>query len=99
MREFRTSPFGQTVDLDDPNTYKHLPDDTKQLRTIMLSEIGYFYCYTQFWYKDIFEGTDQLKRVEVLIKKFTDEERPNYDNILWYKEQIFLFQDEIENMC
>jgi hypothetical protein len=54
-----------------------------------------------FWYKDIFGKRDggQKKRVELLIKNFTENERENYENILWYQEQIFLFQDEIENMC
>lgn len=42
---------------------------------------------------------DQRVRVYRLIKKFADNRHKNYDNIMWLKEQIFLFQDEIENMC
>jgi len=41
----------------------------------------------------------QRQRVYKLIDNFAKNRRNNYDNILWYQEQIFLFQDEIENMC
>lgn len=54
MRKFRCRPFGDVeVDLDDPKTYKHLPKNTNELRQKMLSEIGYAYCYMNFWHKDI----------------------------------------------
>jgi hypothetical protein len=101
MREHKTSPFGEVVDLDDPMIYSYLPKTVKELRAMMFKEIGYFYCYTQFWHKDIFDPdtSGQISRVEKLIKDFTDNERENYANVLWYKEKIFLFTDEIENMC
>jgi hypothetical protein len=101
MRIFITSPFGDTVDLDDPKTYVHLPQNVKELRKHMLCEIGYFYCYTEFWHKDIFDfdTSGQVHRVEKLIKDFTDNERDNYENVLWYQEKLYLFKDEIENMC
>lgn len=102
MRKFVCRPFGDLeVDLDDPKTYEHLPKKTKELRQLMLSEIGYSYYYINFWYKDVFGVRDfgQKERVEELVKNFTENERHNYDNVLWYQEQIFLFQDEIENMC
>lgn len=102
MRKFITSPFGDEVDLDNPETYNYLPKNTKELRRIMLSEIGYSYCYMNFWHKDSF-GTNrdggQKLRVEELVKNFTENEKKNYSDILWYQEQIFLFQNEIENMC
>lgn len=67
----------------------------------MLSEIGRAYCYMNYWHKDIFRENDggQKKRIEKLIKNFADNSRQNCDNVLWYQEQIFLFQDETENMC
>jgi hypothetical protein len=101
MREFQTSPFGDKIDLDDPQNYSHLPQNTEALRNLMLKEIGYYYCYTQFWHKDIFDSdtSGQVRRVENLIKDFTDNERENYDNVLWYQEKVYLFLDEIENMC
>jgi hypothetical protein len=91
------------VDLDDEKTYDFLPKTKKELRDLMFKEIGYAHCYMNFWYKDIFDEHDgcQKKRVENLIKNFTENEKENYhnDNLMWYKEQIFLFQCEIENMC
>lgn len=101
MRVYQTSPFGDTVDLDDPATYSHLPNTVDELRKRMFQEIGYFMCYTQFWYKEIFDtyGSNQVLKVEKLIKDFTDNERDNYENVLWYQEKLYLFKDEIENMC
>jgi hypothetical protein len=34
-----------------------------------------------------------------MIKDFADNRKNNYDNLQWYREQVFLFQDETENMC
>ena len=102
MRKFIWRSFGSVeVDLDDPKTYEHLPQTIKELRTLMLSEIGYSYCYMNHWHKDVFGAKDdgQKERVEKLVKNFTDNERENRGNVLWYQEQIFIFQDEIENMC
>jgi hypothetical protein len=42
---------------------------------------------------------NQRLRINEKIKNFCDNRKHNYNNLLWYKEQIFLFQDEIENMC
>ena len=97
MRMFKTSPFGYEEDLDNPKTFSYLPNSIKELRTLMLSEIGFHYCYVNYWHPLDFDM--QRKNVERLIKDFTENERLNYKNIIWYKEQIFLFQNEIENMC
>lgn len=99
MREFVCSPFGEKVDLDNPETYSYLPNTTKELRQIMFAEIGMAYTYMYFWHKDVFEKCSQKERVDQLIQNFADNERENYSNVLWYQEQIFLFQDETENMC
>lgn len=99
MREFKTSPFGYIVDLDDPETYNYLPNTIKELRQIMFAEIGYAYCYMNFWHADVFEKHSQKQKVEESVKNFTENYKTNYENIQWYKEQIFLFQDLIENMC
>ena len=40
-----------------------------------------------------------LLTVSVYKKLIYDYGKKNYNNVLWYQEQIFLFQDEIENMC
>lgn len=102
MRKFKCAPYGDyEVDLDDPKTYEHLPQIVKELREKMFFEIGYSYCYMNFWHADIFNKNDggQKTRVELLVKNFTENEKQNYNNVLWYQEQLFLFQDEIENMC
>ena len=44
-------------------------------------------------------GYYQRLRVYELIKNFTSERRNNYENVLWYQEQVFIFQNETENMC
>lgn len=126
MRKYICS-FGEEVDLDNPETYKHLPNNAKELDGMMLKEIGYVICYMDYWHTDIFgkeklepnmerdwtieqiekgypdafanSGFYQRQRVNELVKKFTENRRNNYQNIMWYKEQIFLFQDETENMC
>ena len=100
MRKFKCS-LGEVVDLDDINTYSHLPNTIDELRKLMFQEIGYAYCYMNYWYSDVFNRKDikQKKHVKKLIKTFTENSDDNRDNIMWYKEQVFLFQDEIENMC
>jgi hypothetical protein len=101
MREFKSNAFGYSVDLDDPKTYSHLPKTIKELRQLMFSEIGYAFCYMNYWHKDLFDKRDggQKKRVKQLVQNFTENEEQNRQNVLWYQEQIFLFQEEIENMC
>lgn len=41
----------------------------------------------------------QRQRVYKLIERFTKERKNNLENIMWFKEMVFLFEDEIENMC
>ena len=99
MREFKTSCCG-VVDLDDESTYEHLIGTFGELKNLMYAKIGYYYCYVEFYYKDIFKTENKQKnRVKKLIKNFTENIHENNNNILWIKEQIFIFDDEIENMC
>lgn len=103
MREHRCCPNGEIVDLDNPETYQGLPTDINELRRLMFEKIGYSHCYMNFWHGETFHdelvGRAQIKRVEKLVKGFTENEKANYDNLAWYQEQVFLFEDEIENMC
>ena len=127
MRNFRQSFIGTIVDLDNPETYKHLPKTINKLNDRMLREIGYAICYMDYWNPDIFEkekqlpdmtrnwteeeiakgyprimansGYEQRQRVYKLIDDFTKNRRDNWKNIMWFKEQVFLMEDEIENMC
>lgn len=41
----------------------------------------------------------QRQRVYKLIEEFAKNRKNHYDDVLWYQEQIFLFQEECENMC
>jgi len=100
MREFKCSPFGFIVDLDDSEIYNYLPKTTKELRNTMFAEIGMAYCYMDFWHKDLFpEDNIQRKKIKELIENFIYSEKNNYNNVRWYQEQIFIFQDLTENMC
>lgn len=100
MRKYKT--LYEEVDLDNPDTYKDMPQDNLACYNRMLQEIGYFYCYTQYWNKDIFSSNrdsvvKQLKRINNLIVNFTANCRKK--PLIWHQEQLFLFLDEIENMC
>lgn len=45
-------------------------------------------------------GYEQRQRVYKLIKNFANNEnRKSSKDLMWWKEQVFLFQDETENMC
>jgi hypothetical protein len=93
---------GEQVDLDNPETYKTYPQTTKELRNLMFSEIGRYYCYMNYYRKDLTDQgcfKDQIPKIEELIKNFTENERENYENVMWYQEQVFIFQDETENLC
>lgn len=99
MRKY-TCAFGEEVDLDNPDTYKHLPDDLKKLDDMMFNVIGQALVYMDYFHPEYYPKNDkQRKRIIQLIKKFADDRHNNYQNKMWYKEQIFLFQDETENMC
>lgn len=129
MRKYSPA-YGPKVDLDDPKTYKHLPDNEKELDNIMFKEIGYALVYMDYFperkgffpkrkrkpemvkLKDIFPNIksnkevdknnasyDQRQRIYKLIKNFAENRRHNCGNIMWFKEQVYLFQDETENMC
>ena len=105
MREFRTA-FAEIVDLDDPKTYEYLPQDRKELDNMMFCEIGQalVYMYHFKTRRDMFTkehecGWKQRIRVNILIQKWADERSNNYENTMWIQEQIFIFQDETENMC
>jgi len=99
-RKYKTSPCGYEVDLDNPETYNHLPKTRNQLEDKMFSEIGKTLVYMYFLHPDIFtEDCQQRIRIEEFIKKFKEDRSTKYDDLMWWKEQIFLLQDETENQC
>lgn len=102
MRKYVCSPFGEEVDLDNPETFSYLPDDPKQLDDMMFKEIGQALVYMDFFHPRWFtEGKDggQRKKVMERIKYFADNRKEHYGDVKWLKEQVFLIQDETENMC
>ena len=112
MREFSTA-FNGKVDLDNPETYKHLPEGVRKLDSMMFLKIGEALVYMDYFHPDIFPkketgtkgnwhdnaGFYQRKRVEKLIKHFAENRGDNWENEVWFKEQIFVFEEETENMC
>jgi len=127
MRKHYERPFGPEVDLDNPETYKHLPQTIEELNDRMLKNIGYATCYMDYWHPDIFlkekgepdfsrhwseneinmgwpdsiinSGYYQRQRVYKLIEDFTSNRRENWHNLQWFLEQVYMFEDETENMC
>lgn len=97
MRNFIEHPFMIEVDLDDARIYDYLPNDVKTLRNMIHQEIGYYYCYVNYWHPEW--DKKQEKRCEKLIKKYTNNWREHMNDVLWFQEQIFVFQSEVENMC
>lgn len=101
MRKFTTSPFGEEVDLDNPETYKHLPNTIRELDDLMFKEIGQALVYMNHLHKDVYDvdKSGQKARVNDLVSNFADNRSEKFGDIMWFKEQVFIFQDEIENMC
>lgn len=96
MREFKTA-HGEIVDLTNPDTYSYMSKDIDVLCNKIHQEIGYCYCYFNYWHKPWDEK--QEARVEVLIQVYSHERRDNITNLLWHQEMLYLIEDEIENMC
>jgi hypothetical protein len=100
MRKFVCSPYGEEVDLDNSETYSYLPNDANQLRDILFKDFGWSQLYMNYLHPDVFSKNDnQRLRINEFMKKYSENHLKNYDNLIWLKEQVFLFQDEIENMC
>ena len=96
MRKFHTAMNG-VVDLDDEKIYSYLPDNTEDLDNLMFREIGQALVYVKYFHPDWCKK--QRKRINILIKEFATNRKHNYKNKKWYKEQVFKFQEETENMC
>lgn len=108
MTEFKDR-FGGIHDLDNPDTYEHLPNTIKELDDLMFTRIGYALVYMDYFHLDIFphayfsgednHGYEQRLRVKNLIEKFAKHRRSNWQNLRWFQKQVFLFEWETENMC
>ncbi len=106
MRSYRlTDLSNKVVDLDDGSIYSHLPDDYDSLFNLMCKEIGFALSYMDFIHRELFPLTSEQRiRVNELVDKFWKERREKKyfggpESILWMREQVYVLQDEIENMC
>lgn len=107
MREFKTSPDRRIVDLDNPDTYKHLSQDIEVVERQIYVKIGQAITYMDGHYPHLYpkqpggngSGYAQRQRVQKLIDNFALNRRDHVNDLRWYQEQIFLMQDDCENMC
>ena len=110
MRKFNTYVLGE-VDLDNPETYRFLPTTINELDALMFRDIGFALTYMDYFHPDVFPnnpitindrgyyGWLQRDRIKLLIKDFAENRKHNWENIQWFKEHVFIFKEEIENMC
>lgn len=93
---FKPRPFREwEEDLDDDETYKHLPKTAKELHECMLKKIGYAFCYFNYLNK----GWDEVQQNRVM--KLIEEHCNDWyqDDVKVMRERVYMFDDEIENMC
>lgn len=101
MRKYIDS-FGKEHDLDNQDTFNNYPDEHNILIKTMYEKIGYSIIYTTYFYPEFGKekyGKLQINRINKLIKYFSENLMNNYTNTIWLKEQLFLFEDETENLC
>jgi len=96
MREYKDT-FGEIYDLDADETYKHLPKTARELRHAIWKEVGYCHLYFTYWHPDWCKR--QIDRVEKMIYHYAQEDKKHVDDVIWLREFLFKFLDEIENMC
>lgn len=96
--------MGQDIDLDDPKTYEKYDwaDYTaEKLYQECMKELGYALFYTQFLHPGDW-GT-QTGRINEHCTKFAElghlNRKDTLENRLWLKKFLYIFVDEIENMC
>ncbi len=95
-----------SVDLDDPETYKHYEwkdCDVHQLWDACIKEIGYVYMYLNFLHDDVDWGR-QPKSFYGFCKWFKEENRAHRsddtpENRLWFKKFLYKLKDDTENLC
>ncbi len=97
MRRFQTA-VGPEVDLDDPATYAHLPQTLKGVTNQLYREIGYARVYVL---RNARPGRKWDKAQRARIKEMVRAIAADADSLplVHWQERLFLFLDEIENMC
>jgi hypothetical protein len=108
MRPYKlTDMSNRTVDLDDVAIYAHLPSTRDELDDRMWKNIGFALSYMDYMNRESFPmDCAQRIRVTHLVARFCREgHEERGDGTLkrsdpqWLREQVFVFEDEIENMC
>lgn len=72
------------------------PKTIKELDSLMFKHIGEALCYMEF--NPNFKDGKQKTRVDRMVYDFYKNRLKNYSDISWYKEQVFLFIEETENL-
>ena len=104
MDRFKVKVFNLTVDLDDPETYKHYEWrnwNTYQLHLKCIKELGYALMYMKYLHP--LDWGSQAKRVDGYCKWFAQETEKHREdtavNRVWYRKFLYRFLDEVENLC
>lgn len=103
MREFTTA-LGHKVDLDDPATYKYLPQEKDKVLEKLYQEVGYAHLYIMGTKWERY-SKEQVKRVRELTEEISKFFGAGAGKNMWaqstifWQEKLFIFLDEIENMC
>ena len=94
----------ENVDLNDEKTYRRCSYrnwNCSKLLNEAYREIGFIKMYVEHYHPDW--DSEQVSRIEKLLFWFGKEHRRCYGNSaegrLWLRKWLFLFKDEIENMC
>src|SRR5687767_3048817 len=102
MRMFQCA-IGPEVDLDDPETYKRLPQTVPGVLEKLYKEVGYARLYVlgvhDFTSSEC--GRAQLERIAKLESEIAGffGGRLYQQSLIFWQEKLFVFEDEIENMC
>lgn len=101
MRPFRDA-LGRDYDLDDPATYADLPQTIEAVKDRLFKEIGYAMVYMERddWCSGPVAASQRYRVMADICRIAFGWDYPRYrDSLQWWQERLFLFLDEIENMC
>ena len=82
-----------------PERKHHFPKEKQPEKFVKLSEL---FPDTKFPDKEVDINNaawEQRQRINKLIENFAENRKNHYNDKMWCKEQIFLLEDETENMC
>lgn len=91
-----------------PDRKKYFPKNKQKSKMVKMSDMFPNAKYPNKKIDINNSSYNQRQRIYKLIKYFaenenkysyTEDKNKKLKNLMWYKEQVFLFQDETENMC